>query len=75
MRTHLVKTRKQLVILLAENTKKSARSTEMRKQTGKMSKQIAILPAETTEMRTHLARMRRQIAVLLNESVVRDNGF
>ncbi|PSB25819.1 hypothetical protein C7B82_21745 [Stenomitos frigidus ULC18] len=63
--------RKQITVLLAENTQMSARSIEMQKQTGKMRKQRAFLLAETTEMGKRMDKMRRQTAILPIESAVK----
>jgi hypothetical protein len=63
--------RKQITVLLMENTKMSARFTEMSKQRGKMRKQIAFSLAETTEMGKRMGKMRKQITILPIESVAR----
>jgi hypothetical protein len=72
MRKHLGILSKQYAFLPAENTFRSARSTEMRKHLGILSKQYAFLPAENTKMRkrsgilrTHLSILSKQLSILL----------
>jgi hypothetical protein len=55
------KTSRRFIVLSAENTKMSARFTEMRTQIGRMSQQIACLPAENTRMSGRLTEMSQQM--------------
>jgi hypothetical protein len=53
------KLRKQIAILLAENTKINARITELRKQTGFRRKQTGIWLGENTKINARITEMKK----------------